>query len=105
MKKSILTLLFLLLAAAGWSQISKTDVAAFLTRNPFTPESEFQVDDDAFEASEIVSLKQGDSGFLLTIKDTEGNQLENFYAYARVANMYTWCYEGSKVKNLKINTH
>lgn len=85
MKKQILLIGFLLVAVAGFSQMTKTDAIGFLARNPIENADGFIIwngtDKTEWAKESIVSLKAMESGFSLVVKQSGVNR-EKFYPYA-----------------------
>ena len=96
MKNTIVLIGLMLVAVAGFSQMSKADAAGFLTRNPVGNCTGFVVwntqmmlsdrivgTKNSYSKEEIVSLTALESGFSLLIKSESGNK-EKFFPYASV---------------------
>jgi hypothetical protein len=93
MKKQILLIVFMCVAVAGFSQISKADAAGFLTRNlaGATGVTIYNTisgtagtrGSNAFNKADIVSLTAMDSGFSLIAKQESVNR-EKFFPYAGI---------------------
>jgi hypothetical protein len=98
MKKHFLLFVFLVAAVAGFSQMSKTDAAGFVSRNlPTAASLNFyntvsQSSGTAYRSwteytkESVVSLTAMDSGLLLVIKHDSGNR-EKFFPYASILYM------------------
>jgi hypothetical protein len=87
MKNTIVLIGLMLLAVAGFSQMSKADAAAFLVRNPVENVSAFNTweggEKTSYAKEMIVSLKAMESGFSLVVKQN-GVDREKFYPYASI---------------------
>ncbi len=85
MKKQIVFFCFMLLSIAGFSQMSKTDAAGFLTRNPIEKTAGMIIwngsEKTEWAKEAIVSLKSLESGFSLVVNQN-GVEREKFYPYA-----------------------
>ena len=99
MKKQILILCFMLVAMAGFSQISKTDASAFLTRNPYSKMYKFVIENmpdlanNTREAmikwniADLKSITAMDSGLSILIKSTDFDK-EKFIPYTSIRSLF-----------------
>ncbi len=98
MKNTIVLIGLMLFAGAGFSQISKSDAAGFLTRNPISKISKITIESlpdpvhmerDAmvtWNAADIVSITPMESGLSVMIKYDDWNK-EKFFPYASIRAM------------------
>lgn len=99
MKKITLILMFLFVAMAGYSQLTKADAQGFLQRNPYTKMKRILIESMPdpvsgardnlvdWKVADVVSFTAMESGLSLVINYDDFDK-EKFYPYASIRSIF-----------------